>query len=93
MGTLCLREKDAWGRYAVARIYRGTFATYTQAIVSLLKAWNVTVVWIVCDDAVFNFKRVHTINCYLRKKFKFCKQRVIVDILKYLYLILSLANS
>ena len=23
-------------------------------IVSLLKAWNVTLVWIVCDDAVFN---------------------------------------
>ena len=63
MGTLCLREKDARGRYAVARNYRGTFATCTQVIVSLLKAWNVTVVWIVCDDAVFNFKKVQTINC------------------------------
>ena len=33
---------------------RGTFANCTHVIVSLLKAWNVTVVWIVCDDAVFN---------------------------------------
>ena len=32
-------------------------------------------VWIVCDDAVCNdFKKVHTINCSLRKKSKFCKQ-------------------
>ena len=58
MGTLCLREKDARGRYAVARNYRGMFAN-----TSLLKAWNVTVVWIVCDDAVFNFKKVQTMNC------------------------------
>ena len=63
MGTLCLREKGARGCYVVARNYGGTFATCKQVIVSLLKAWNVTVVWIVCDDAVFNFKKVHTINC------------------------------
>ena len=63
MGTLCLHEKDVRGRYAVARNYRGLFATCTQVIVSLLKAWNVTVVWIVCDDAIFNFKKVQTMNC------------------------------
>ena len=71
MGTLCLREKDARGRYAVACNYRGMFATSTQVIVSLLKAWNVTVVWIVCDDAltpnfwcVFYTKLgVQTMNC------------------------------
>ena len=31
-----------------------TFANCTHAIVSLLKAWKVTVVWIECDDASFN---------------------------------------
>ena len=34
--------------------YIGTFANCTHIIVSLLKAWKVTVVWIECDDAVFN---------------------------------------
>ena len=33
--------------------YKGTFANCTHAIVSLLKAWKVTVVWIEFDDAVF----------------------------------------
>ena len=32
---------------------RGTFANCIHIIVSLLNAWMVTVVWVVCDDAFF----------------------------------------
>ena len=54
--------KDAWGLYVIARL-RGTFANYTHAIVSLLKAWNMTVVLIVCGDTFFNAtSRRYTIN-------------------------------
>ena len=31
----------------------GMFANCTHVIVSLLKAWKVTVVWIECNDTVF----------------------------------------
>ena len=36
---------------------------------SLLKAWQVTVVWIECHDGIFyrHFKKVHTRNCSLEK--------------------------
>ena len=46
--TICVCVSSDF--YAVARL-RGTFANCTYVIVSLLKAWNATVVWIVCDGA------------------------------------------
>ena len=41
------------------------FANGTHIIVSLLKAWKVTVVGIKCDDPSFNSipKKFHTRNC------------------------------
>ena len=50
----------------------------THIVVSLLKAWNVTVVWIVCDDAFFNPQK----NLNSASK---VANWIIVDILKYLY--------
>ena len=69
---------------------RGTFANCTHVIVSLLKAWNVTVVWIVCDDAVFNTtSRRYTPQIVSSGKNLNTASKVanwiIVDILKYLY--------
>ena len=58
--------------------------------VSLLKAWNVTVVWIVCNDAVFNAtSRRYTPQIVSSGKNLNSASKVanwiIVDILKYLY--------
>ena len=50
-----------------------------------------TVVWIVCGDAVFKHhfkKKVHTINCAQEKNLNSASNEanwIIVDILKYLY--------
>ena len=48
---------------------RGGFASLDRLIVSLLKAWKVTVVRAECDNAAFqsHFKKVDTRNCSLIK--------------------------
>ena len=59
---------------------------------SLLKAWKVTVVWIECDDAVFerHFRKVHKNFIVSSGKNINSASKVvnwiIVDILKYMYL-------
>ena len=55
--------------------WRGMFANCTHIIVTLLKAWQVTMVGIECDDATFerHFKKVHTKNSYFKKKNFFSK--------------------
>ena len=42
-------------------------------ILSLLKAWKVTMVGIECNNAAFycHFKKVHTRNCYFKKNLSF----------------------
>ena len=57
-GTLSLRVSSDYfkrreGTLGGSPLER-SIANYTHVIVSLLKAWNVTVVWIVCDDAFYN---------------------------------------
>ena len=49
--------------------WRGTFTDCKHIIVSLLKAWKVTVVRTEYDYAIFprHFKKVHTRNCSLIK--------------------------
>ena len=52
-------------------------ANCTHVIVSLLKAWKVTVVWIGCDDAVSSRKNLNSASKVANW--------IIIDILKYHY--------
>ena len=68
------------------------FANCTHVIVSLLKAWNMTVVWIVCGDAFVTPLQEGTHHKLLaqEKNLNFASKVVnwiihVVDILKYLY--------
>ena len=67
--------------------YRRTFGNCTHVMVSLLKAWKVTVVWIECHDAVLTPFQEGTHQKLLRNLNSASKiaNWIIVDILKYLY--------
>ena len=76
-GTLCLRvsSKGCMGTLRGSPLEK-TFANCTHAIVSLLKAWNMTVVWIVCDDTFLTPLQEGTHHKLLlaQGKTKFCQQ-------------------
>ena len=74
----------------------------TPIIMSLLKAWKMTVVWIDVTMPSFNaISRRYTINCSLMKMFsKFCKQGGKLEYSRYsqvslltINLMISLANT
>ena len=63
------------------------FANCTHIIVSILKAWKVTVVGIQCDGAAFfnAISRRSTPEFFLQNSASKVANRIIVHIVKYLY--------